>query len=158
MYALNMTITIFLQTEIILKSSSNVDGHNKVNSSKYAYICRKPCFKNSPTLILWNQKLNSIKYNSSRTEKLLPWESFKADFTDFNKALKCKSVRFLKLSRINLKELVVETYKVKLMSVPLPAVKISHQYTSPQEYGKLALAESKFLHLPILIHFSKNEI
>jgi hypothetical protein len=64
----------------------------------------------------------------------------------------------MKLPRINLKELVVETYKVKLMFVPLPAVKIIRQYTSPQEYGKLTLGESKFLRLPILIHFSKNEI
>ena len=85
--SLNVTITIFLQTEIILKSSSNVDGHNNVNSSKYAYVCRKPCFKNSPNLILWIQKLNSIKYNSSRTGKLFPWDSFKVDFTDFNKTL-----------------------------------------------------------------------
>jgi len=45
--------------------------------------------------------------------------------------MKCTSVRFLKLPRINLKELVVETYKVKLMFVPLPAVKISRQHTSP---------------------------
>jgi hypothetical protein len=59
--------------------------------------------------------------------------------------MKCTSVRRVqKLPRINLKELVVVTYKVKLMFMPLPAVKISHQYTSPQEYGKLTLAESKF--------------
>jgi hypothetical protein len=70
MSSLNMTITTFLQTEIILKSSSNVGDHNNVNSSKYAYICRKPCFKNSPTLILWIQKFNSIKYNSSSIGKL----------------------------------------------------------------------------------------
>jgi len=70
--------------------------------------------------------------------------------------MKCTSVRFLKLPRFNLKALVVEIYKVKLMFVPLPAVKISRQYTSPQQYGKLTLAESKFLRLPILIHFSKN--
>jgi len=72
--------------------------------------------------------------------------------------MKCTSVRFLELPIINLKELVVETYKVKLMFMPLPAVKISRQYTSPQQYVKLTLAESKFLCLSILIHFSKNEI
>jgi hypothetical protein len=72
--------------------------------------------------------------------------------------MKCTSVRFLKLPRINLKELVVETYKVKLMFVPLPTVKISRQCTRPQQYGKWTLTESKFLRLPILIHISKNEI
>jgi hypothetical protein len=42
--------------------------------------------------------------------------------------------------------------------MPLHAVKISPQHTSPRESGKLILAESKFFHLPILIHFLKNEI
>jgi len=50
--------------------------------------------------------------------------------------MKRTSVRFLELPKINLKELVVEIYKVKLMFVPLPVVKISRQYTR-QEYGKL---------------------
>jgi len=72
--------------------------------------------------------------------------------------MKHTSVRFLELPIINLKELVVETYKVKLMFMPLPAVKISRQYTSPQQYVKLTLAESRFLCLPILIHLKKNEI
>ena len=57
-----------------------------------------------------------------------------------------------------MKELVVEIYKIKLMFMPLHAVKISPQHTSPRESGKLILAESKFFHLPILIHFLKNEI
>jgi len=51
--------------------------------------------------------------------------------------MKRTSVRFLELPKMNLKELVVEIHKVKLMFVPLPVVKISRQYTSPQEYGKL---------------------